>query len=144
MTTSNRAATSSGSVASQAKVAPAVSSASFASLSGSREAIATCSPCFANRRASEALAPGPTPTINAVFRYISTPSGDRHDATCNIGRFRRQQPQHGGRDFVDAADTAHLHTADEAGQAVGQSGAGMQIGLDQAGTDRVHPDAARR
>jgi hypothetical protein len=70
-TASNRPATSSGSVASQANVKPAVSSASFASLSGLREAIATCNPCFVNSRASEALRPGPVPTINADFIAIS-------------------------------------------------------------------------
>ena len=66
--------------------------ASFCSLSGLRDAIATCNPCCANSRASEALRPGPTPTINAVFMSISTPSGDRHYDARNIGRFRRKQP----------------------------------------------------
>ena len=69
-TTSNSAATSSGSAASQAKVTAAVSSASFASLSGLRDASATCSPCFANSRASEALSPLPAPTIKADFMSI--------------------------------------------------------------------------
>src|SRR5579863_9928511 len=119
ITTSNRAATSSGSVASQAKVTPAVSSASFASLSGLREAIATCRPCRANRRASEALRPGPTPTIKADFSSISTPSGDRYYDARNIGRFRGKQPEDSGGDFRGAADATHRHAADQSGQPVG-------------------------
>src|SRR3984957_13541757 len=65
ITASNRPPTSSGSAASQAKVAAAVSRARTASRSGLRDASATCSPFFANNRASEALRPLPTPTIRA-------------------------------------------------------------------------------
>ena len=54
-------------------VAAAVSAASPASLSGLREASATCTPCFVNRRASEAESPLPTPTIKAVFASIIVP-----------------------------------------------------------------------
>src|SRR4051794_40014979 len=70
ITASNRPATSSGSAASQAKVAAAVSWANAASRSGLRDASATCSPLRANNRASEALSPLPTPTINADFSSI--------------------------------------------------------------------------
>src|SRR3712207_8062734 len=46
--------------------------------------------------------------------------------------------------FRSAAGAAHRHAADQAGQPVRQAGAGVQVGLDQAGADRVHPDPERR
>src|ERR1700733_2879600 len=143
ITTSNRAATSSGSVASHAKVTPAVSSASFCSLSGLREASATCKPFLANSRASEALRPGPTPTINAVFIFISASSGDGYYDARNIGRFGGKQPEDGGGDFVGAANAAHGHAADQTCQPIRQSCTGVQIGLNEAGADRVHTDPPR-
>jgi len=65
-TASNRDATDSGRPASQVKARAPVSAQSGASYSVVRAASATASPWWANRRASEALRPGPAPTIKAL------------------------------------------------------------------------------
>src|SRR3954463_3651886 len=64
-TASKSAATSFASLALHLWTCAPVSLASAASLSVVREAMATSRPFFANRRASEALRPGPVPTIRA-------------------------------------------------------------------------------
>src|SRR5471030_1829799 len=64
-TASKSAATSLASAALHLWTCAPVSLASAASLSVVREAIVTLRPFFANSRASEALRPGPVPTIRA-------------------------------------------------------------------------------
>ena len=55
------------SIASQVKALPPVSLAKAATLSSRRAATATFMPDLANRRASEALKPEPTPTMRAFL-----------------------------------------------------------------------------
>src|SRR5262249_23532954 len=139
ITASNRPATSSGSAASQANVVAAVSWASEASRSGLRDASATCSPLRANRRASEALKPLPTPTIRADFSSIAhlrsvsglillaIIAGNRGDETL-AAQWRyvmlglmQQQPllistllkhvarHHGGAEVISATESGAIH-----------------------------------
>src|SRR5262249_45135071 len=97
-TASNRAATSLGSAALHLWTAAPVSLASAASLSIWRAAMATPSPLRENRRASDALRPGPVPTISAE-RYFGFSIG-----ASLLGESRGYTLNH-----VDGKDFCHGH-----------------------------------